>query len=159
MGLMGVISLIGLMGLIGLIGLMGLICLIGLIGLKSRRMLQRVGHPPLIIMPRQCGWQLCCFVHLLLMHSAYYASTTSFSSASLILRPSTRYAVGAAMKSEEQVPKITPSIIAKENERMLSPPKMKIQSNTMSVDTDVLIVRARVEFNDMLKSNCLSRLG
>ena len=35
-------------------------------------------------------------------------------------------AVGAAMKSDESVPPTTPSIMAKANERMLSPPKMKM---------------------------------
>ena len=54
------------------------------------------------------------------------------------------------MKSEEQVPMTTPRIIANAKLRMLSPPRKKIQSNTMSVDTDVLIVRANVIFNESL---------
>ena len=53
------------------------------------------------------------------------------------------------MKIEDSVPKITPSSIANEKLRVLSPPKQKIQSNTMSVESDVLMVRARVSFNDL----------
>ena len=57
------------------------------------------------------------------------------------------------MKIEERVPKNTPRIIANEKLRMLSPPRMKIQSSTMSVDTDVLTVRARVWLIDELNVN------
>ena len=60
------------------------------------------------------------------------------------------------MKIEESVPNITPSNIANEKLRVLSPPKQKIQSSTMSVENDVLIVRARVSFSDLLKSSCRS---
>ena len=63
------------------------------------------------------------------------------------------------MKSEEVVPINTPRIIANAKLRMLSPPKMNIQSNTMRVLTDVLMVRARVAFNDWLNTICLSRFG
>ena len=65
-------------------------------------------------------------------------------SVSLILRPRVRYAVGAAMNMDDSVPKNTPSIIANEKLRMESPPRMKIQSNTSNVETDVLMVRASV---------------
>ena len=57
------------------------------------------------------------------------------------------------MKSDESVPKITPKIIANENERIESPPRMKIQSNTISVVTEVLMVRASVWFSESL-NNC-----
>ena len=43
-------------------------------------------------------------------------------------------------------------IIANEKLRMLSPPRMKIQSNTINVDVDVLMVRANVSLIDALKS-------
>lgn len=56
--------------------------------------------------------------------------------------PSPVKAVGAAMKMDERVPKITPRIMAKEKLRMLSPPRMKIHSSTISVVTEVLMVRA-----------------
>ena len=56
------------------------------------------------------------------------------------------------MKMDERVPKMTPRIMAKENERMLSPPRKKMVSSTTSVVTDVLMVRARVWFSDSLKS-------
>lgn len=80
----------------------------------------------------------------------YYAFGLS-SSASLMRAPITRYAVGAAIKSEEQVPMMTPSIMANANARMLSPPKTNITRSTMNVDTDVLIVRASVLFRESLK--------
>ena len=56
------------------------------------------------------------------------------------------------MKIDDRVPKITPSIIANEKLRMLSPPRMKIQSSTMSVVTEVLMVRASVWFSESLNS-------
>ena len=40
----------------------------------------------------------------------------------------TRYAIGAAKKSEEQVPYTTPRIMAKAKLRMLSPPTKKMKS-------------------------------
>lgn len=63
------------------------------------------------------------------------------------------------MNNEESVPKITPRIIANEKLRMLSPPKMKIASNTTNVLNDVLIVRASVVFKESLNKVYLSRLG
>lgn len=63
------------------------------------------------------------------------------------------------MNNEESVPKITPRIIANEKLRMLSPPKMKIASNTTNVLNDVLIVRASVVFKESLNNVYLSRLG
>lgn len=68
-------------------------------------------------------------------------------------------ATGAAMNNEESVPNTTPRIIANEKLLMLSPPRMKIQSRTINVLTDVLIVRARVVFNEILNSSYLSRFG
>lgn len=44
------------------------------------------------------------------------------------------------MKRDDSVPKITPRINANENPRILSPPRKKIQSNTINVDTEVLTV-------------------
>ena len=51
------------------------------------------------------------------------------------------------MKIDDSVPNTTPRIIANEKLRMLSPPSMKIHSNTINVVTEVLMVRARVWFN------------
>ena len=48
------------------------------------------------------------------------------------------------MKIEDNVPKNTPSIIANAKLRILSPPRIKIESNTINVENDVLIVRANV---------------
>ncbi len=48
------------------------------------------------------------------------------------------------MKIELKVPMIIPIIIAKEKLRILSPPRTKIDTSTIKVDTDVLIVRERV---------------
>ena len=48
------------------------------------------------------------------------------------------------MKIELKVPIIIPIIIANEKLRILSPPRMKIDTSTINVDTDVLIVRERV---------------
>ena len=62
-------------------------------------------------------------------------------------------------KIEESVPKITPRIIANENERMLSPPRMKMLRSTMSVVTEVTNVRVRVLLNDSLKRRAVARLG
>lgn len=56
------------------------------------------------------------------------------------------------MKIEESVPNTTPRIIANEKLRVLSPPNRKMQSNTSTVDNEVLIVRERVSFNESLKS-------
>ena len=63
------------------------------------------------------------------------------------------------MKIDDNVPNTTPRIIANEKLRMLSPPRMKIQSNTINVLTEVLIVRERVVLIESLKSENLSRLG
>lgn len=63
------------------------------------------------------------------------------------------------MKSDESVPNTTPRIIANEKLRMLSPPRMKIHSNTINVLTEVLIVRANVVFNERLNNSRLSRFG
>ena len=68
----------------------------------------------------------------ILSGEVYFAGVSS-TSASLILRPMMSCAVGAAMKSDESVPPTTPSIMAKANERMLSPPKMKMANSTMRV--------------------------
>lgn len=61
------------------------------------------------------------------------------------------------MNIEDSVPNTTPRIIANEKLRMLSPPKKKIHSNTMSVENEVLIVRASVSFRESLNSVCKSR--
>ena len=69
-----------------------------------------------------------------------------------------RYATGAAMKMDDRVPKTTPRIMANENERIESPPRMKMASSTMSVVTEVLIVRASVWFSESLNNCWRSRL-
>ena len=71
----------------------------------------------------------------------------------------TRNAIGAAKKSDEQVPYITPRIIANEKLRMLSPPRKKMKSNTSNVVNEVLIVRANVVLSELLKRSFLSCLG
>lgn len=48
------------------------------------------------------------------------------------------------MKIEDNVPKNTPRIIANAKLRILSPPRIKIESNTINVENDVLIVRVNV---------------
>ena len=63
------------------------------------------------------------------------------------------------MNNDESVPNTTPRIIANEKLRMLSPPRMKIQSNTINVLIEVLIVRARVVFSERLNNSRLSRFG
>lgn len=63
------------------------------------------------------------------------------------------------MNNDESVPNTTPRIIANEKLRMLSPPRMKIHSNTINVLTEVLIVRANVVFNERLNNSRLSRFG
>lgn len=63
------------------------------------------------------------------------------------------------MNNEDKVPNITPSIIANEKLRMLSPPSMKIHNRTSNVLNDVFNVRARVVFSEVLNSSILSRLG
>ena len=57
------------------------------------------------------------------------------------------------MKIDDSVPNTTPRIIANEKLRMLSPPSMKIHSNTINVVTEVLMVRARVWFNESLNTS------
>ena len=46
--------------------------------------------------------------------------------------------MGDAMKIDEQVPKMTPRVMAKAKPLMLLPPMKRMQSNTMSVETEVL---------------------
>ena len=60
------------------------------------------------------------------------------------------------MKIDDSVPNTTPRIIANENERIESPPRKKIQSNTINVDTEVLTVRAKVWLIDVLNAVCIS---
>ncbi len=48
------------------------------------------------------------------------------------------------------VPMITPKIIANTNERIASPPSTKIQSNTRSVEHEVMTVRPSVELIEVL---------
>lgn len=63
------------------------------------------------------------------------------------------------MNNDDKVPNTTPRIIANEKLRMLSPPKIKIESNTTKVLTEVFIVRASVVFKESLNNEYLSRLG
>ena len=84
---------------------------------------------------------------------------SAFSSLFSILRPIVRYAIGAATNIQDSVPNTTPRIIANENERMLSPPKMNIVSNTRSVEDEVLMVRASVWLIDTLKVVWKSHFG
>ena len=62
------------------------------------------------------------------------------------------YAIGAARNREDSVPITTPRIIANEKLRIESPPRIKIQTSTINVETDVLIVRAKVVFNESLNT-------
>ena len=43
--------------------------------------------------------------------------------------------------------------MAKANERMLSPPKIKMHNNTRKVVAEVITVRVSVLFNDMLNKS------
>ena len=61
------------------------------------------------------------------------------------------------MKMDDNVPNTTPRIIANEKLRILSPPKKKIHNNTISVDSEVLMVRVRVWFSEALNKPYLSR--
>lgn len=54
------------------------------------------------------------------------------------------------MKIEDNVPITTPKIIAKAKLRILSPPSTKIHNNTINVLNEVLMVRAKVVFNESL---------
>ena len=60
--------------------------------------------------------------------------------------------MGEAMKMEESVPKTTPIVMAKANGWMLLPPKKRMTSNTISVENEVLMVRAKVWLMESLKS-------
>ena len=60
--------------------------------------------------------------------------------------------MGEAMKMEEKVPRITPMVMAKAKGWMLLPPSSRMHSNTMRVDTEVLMVRAKVWLMESLKS-------
>ena len=57
------------------------------------------------------------------------------------------------MNNEVNVPITTPRIIANAKLRILSPPNTKIHNNTINVLNEVLIVRAKVVFNESL-NNC-----
>ena len=63
------------------------------------------------------------------------------------------------MKIEHRVPMMTPRIMAKTKLRMVSPPRMKMQMSTSSVDTEVMMVRPRVELIDLLMVTPKSCLG
>ena len=63
------------------------------------------------------------------------------------------------MNRDEKVPKTTPKIIANEKLRMLSPPRMKITTNTINVDEPVNNVRVNVEFSESLNNWNVLRLG
>ena len=58
-----------------------------------------------------------------------------------------------------RVPNITPKIIANTNERIASPPRMKMQRSTRRVVADVITVRPRVELIDELMVVAKSCLG
>ena len=62
------------------------------------------------------------------------------------------YAIGDAINNEDKVPITTPRIIANAKLRMESPPRLKIHSNTIKVLSEVLIVRAKVVFNESLNN-------
>ncbi len=68
------------------------------------------------------------------------------------------YATGEATKMVASVPMITPKSIAKVNERIASPPRMKMQRSTRMVEHEVMIVRPRVVLIEsliVLKKSCL----
>ena len=54
------------------------------------------------------------------------------------------------MKMEEQVPKMTPRIMAKAKLRMLAPPRQKMTASTMNVLIEVFKVRVNVVFREVL---------
>ncbi len=60
--------------------------------------------------------------------------------------------MGEAMKMDDRVPNITPRVMANANGWMLFPPRKRMHSNTISVDTEVLMVRAKVWLMESLKS-------
>ena len=60
---------------------------------------------------------------------------------------------------EESVPNTTPSIMAKANERTLSPPRKKMQSSTRRVVMEVINVRVNVLLSDSLNRRSVARLG
>ena len=59
--------------------------------------------------------------------------------------------MGEAMKMELSVPDTTPIVMAKANGWMLLPPRKRMQSNTISVENEVLMVRASVWLMELLK--------
>ena len=65
--------------------------------------------------------------------------------------------MGAARKMELVVPKMTPRIMANENDRMLSPPNRKMQMSTKRVVKEVINVRQSVLLSDSLKRVKTSR--
>ena len=64
--------------------------------------------------------------------------------------------IGVAMKMELYVPTTTPTIKAKMKPLMLSPPNMKMVSNTTKVESEVLIVRLSVLFKAILNTSLRS---
>lgn len=54
---------------------------------------------------------------------------------------------------------MTPRIIAKANERMLSPPRKKMQRSTKRVVADVMMVRVNVLFKESLNRRIVGRFG
>ena len=81
---------------------------------------------------------------VMLRVSAFRYTVAASNARPFWVLPKVRKAMGAAMKIDESVPKITPRLMAKAKLWMLSPPKNKMQSNTISVENDVLMVRANV---------------
>ena len=56
------------------------------------------------------------------------------------------------MKIELKVPNTTPNVIANANGWMLLPPRKRMHNNTINVERDVLMVRARVWFIESLNT-------
>ena len=89
--------------------------------------------------------------------NSYLATSTAASVPFLFFI--NRYAIGDATNREDSVPNTTPRIMANAKLRMESPPRMKMHSNTIKVLSEVLMVRAKVVFNESLNNWNLSRFG
>lgn len=115
------------------------------------------GLPHVIV--RQAFFIIYYYLFFSEQHFIYALATAVASSVSLMRRPITRKAMGEATKIDDNVPITTPRLIAKAKLRMLSPPRKRMQSNTINVESDVLMVRAKVWLIESLKSDCSSALG
>ena len=83
----------------------------------------------------------------------------AFLALAILISFSISTVIGEAINTEEYVPIKIPNNMAKINPRIVSPPKINIESNVRITVAVVLNVRPNISFTDRLINDILSRLG